>query len=213
MLGINLDTVSLDAEQFKDAPGTYALALVVRDEAEAQRASDRANGVQRAEALTLRQLVIDPASLERWASRKPWYEYLAAFSVLERCAGKLDLSLPETIERIAKEIHPPNWQTLYWMHAYLKAIHDHKTDLAGVADEFEQQVQAEAARVASQALSASAKKAAGVRHKENRDLKAEAVAWYVKHRDTMSKNKAAERIAAEVVPVTVRTVRDWLIGV
>ena len=52
------------------------------------------------------------------------------------------------------------------------------------------------------------------RHAENRDLKAEAIAYYRDHRDEFkSKDAAAQYIAERVVPLKVRTVRDYLTGV
>lgn len=59
-----------------------------------------------------------------------------------------------------------------------------------------------------------AKIGANARHKENRDMKAQALEWYAAHGASVgSKDAAAEAIAGKVVPVKFRTVRDWLKGV
>lgn len=52
------------------------------------------------------------------------------------------------------------------------------------------------------------------RHTENRDLKAEAIAYYRDHRDEFSsKDAAAQFIAERIVPLKERTVRDYLTGI
>ncbi|HLE64360.1 MAG TPA: hypothetical protein VI750_14510 [Pyrinomonadaceae bacterium] len=59
----------------------------------------------------------------------------------------------------------------------------------------------------------SARKAAEARHKENRDFKREVIAYYTAHqREFKSMDAAAEAIVSKVklVPVTFRTVRDWI---
>lgn len=49
------------------------------------------------------------------------------------------------------------------------------------------------------------------RHRENRALKADALRYYVAHQQKFkSKDEAAEAIARKVVPVSFRTVREWL---
>lgn len=55
---------------------------------------------------------------------------------------------------------------------------------------------------------------ADARHKENRDMKTQALEWYAANKDKVgSKDSAAEAIAGKVVPVKFRTARDWLKGV
>lgn len=56
------------------------------------------------------------------------------------------------------------------------------------------------------------KRAAAVRHAENRALKQQAIETYLDG-DFTSKDAAAEYIAGKVVPVKFRTVREWLKGV
>ena len=66
---------------------------------------------------------------------------------------------------------------------------------------------------AKAALSDLAKRAAGVRHSENREMKAQVLAWFAENRGKYrSKDEAAAIIAGKVVPVTFRTVREWLKG-
>ena len=216
MLGIELDTVSLDAEQFSDDPGIYALAKVVSEEMDAQRdiQSVRAGievrkfvGSQRVGYTRISDF-LKPELLTARLDREPWYAFLTNLDALRRCAERLGLSVPDAIKRISTEIHPPNWQTLFWMRAFLVEAHNRHGELAKVAAEFDKRVQDEAVRIVSE----GAKKAAGARHAENRDMRAEAIAWYTARRDTLSKDAAAEQIAGKVLPVKFRTVRDWLKG-
>ena len=52
---------------------------------------------------------------------------------------------------------------------------------------------------------------AHARHRENRALKDDAMRYYVAHQHKFkSKDEAAEAIARKVVPVSFRTVREWL---
>lgn len=56
-----------------------------------------------------------------------------------------------------------------------------------------------------------ARDAADARHRENRALKSEAETWYWANKDNYSsKDRAAEEIATKVVPVAVRTAREWI---
>jgi hypothetical protein len=141
--------------------------------------------------------------LER--SRKHWHEFITEFKLLQRCGDRLNLGLLDLIERIYKQIHPPNWQTLFWMHAWLKVEGNQRRKL----EKFAALVRTDERRK----ISNLAKKAADVRHAENRDMKAEAIAWYVARRDTLTKDDAALEIAGKVLPVKFRTVRDWLKGI
>jgi hypothetical protein len=51
------------------------------------------------------------------------------------------------------------------------------------------------------------------RHKENRAMKEQVLEWWKKNAgEVRSKDAAAEQIAGKVVPVSFRTVRDWLKG-
>lgn len=58
-----------------------------------------------------------------------------------------------------------------------------------------------------------AKMGAKARHRENRAMKAQVLEWYAAHsHEVRSKDAAAGEVAGKVVPVTFRTVRDWLKG-
>lgn len=61
------------------------------------------------------------------------------------------------------------------------------------------------------AIADRAKLGAAARHKENRDMKAEAFAWLNSNMDRFSSlDSAAAAIAGSVLPVTFRTARDWV---
>jgi len=66
--------------------------------------------------------------------------------------------------------------------------------------------------VVKRILTDRARRAADVRQKENREIKAEALEWYKQHRNEYaSKDAAAQYIATRVVPGTAfGTVRRWL---
>ena len=203
MLGIEVDTVSLDAEQFKHDPKTYALALVIGEEVEAQRVVE--GGRRPAHNNYLKQLLLDPSVFSSVANGKRWHEFITEFKLLERCGERLNLGLLDLIERINKEIRPPNWQTLFWMHAWLEVESNQRRKIK----KFAALVRTDERRK----ISNMAKKAADGRHAENRAMKAEAIAWYVARRGALKKDDAAHEIAGKVLPVKFRTVRDWLKGI
>lgn len=52
------------------------------------------------------------------------------------------------------------------------------------------------------------------RHHENRDMKKQAIDWYLERRNTgLTKDAAAEAIAGKIVAARFRTVRKWLTNV
>ncbi|MDO8051127.1 MULTISPECIES: hypothetical protein [unclassified Janthinobacterium] len=59
-------------------------------------------------------------------------------------------------------------------------------------------------------LSMQAKKGAAARHKENREMKLEVWDWDEKQNEYKSINSAAEAAAGKLVPVTLKTVREWI---
>ena len=60
-------------------------------------------------------------------------------------------------------------------------------------------------------LSEKQREAAGARHKENRQMKAEVMEWCKSEMHTFkSMDSAAEAIAGKLVPVTFRTARQWI---
>ncbi len=61
-------------------------------------------------------------------------------------------------------------------------------------------------------LSSNAKKAAEVRHTENRQLKEEGLAWYAANKHNYSNKDDAAQDMTKIVPVKFRTARDWLIN-
>lgn len=55
---------------------------------------------------------------------------------------------------------------------------------------------------------------ANKRHAENHDMKRQAIEYYIENKNTFnSKDDAAEKISNKIVPVSPRTVRDWLKGI
>ncbi len=58
------------------------------------------------------------------------------------------------------------------------------------------------------------KKAADIRHKENREMKSQAIQYYKEnYKDFSNKDDAAMEIAKKVVPAKFSTVRGWLKGI
>lgn len=147
---VDRENISLDAERLKENKKTYALALVVSEEVEALR-------LARGERVTtyknnLAQLLRDPDSLVA-ANPNPWYTFVTDMDLPNRCAFRLGLSRTQTIERICKELLPPNWETLFWMHACLENLRKNAKELVLL----ERQIH-EAEKFA---ISGAAKKAAG----------------------------------------------------
>lgn len=66
-------------------------------------------------------------------------------------------------------------------------------------------------REMSPSISDVARKAADSRHAENRAMKAQVLEWYERNAQSFnSKDEAASEAAGKIVPVTFRTVRNWL---
>ena len=65
--------------------------------------------------------------------------------------------------------------------------------------------------IVKRAISERQREYAKARNKEHNQLKADALNWYRDHKDRFSsKDKAAEAMAGKIVPVSHRTVRNWL---
>ena len=60
-------------------------------------------------------------------------------------------------------------------------------------------------------VSSQSREAAGARHHENRELRNQAIQHYIAHEASYkSMDAAATAIAGKIVPVTFRTVRNWI---
>jgi hypothetical protein len=62
-------------------------------------------------------------------------------------------------------------------------------------------------------ISTIAKKAAEARHAENRQLKADGLAWYAENKQNYSSKDDAAQAMTKVVPVKFRTARSWLTNI
>ena len=71
-----------------------------------------------------------------------------------------------------------------------------------------------AAAVALNEIEASKKRTVDARHAENRDMREQVITWWEANKHTgISKDKAAEKMAGKLVPLTFRTIRDYLKGI
>lgn len=135
------------------------------------------------------------------ANPNPWYTFVTDMDLLNRCAFRLGLSRTQTIERICKELLPPNWETLFWMHACLENLGKNAKELVLLerriheADKF--------------AISGAAKRAAQGRHAKNHCDKKSVFKWCDEHMHKFkSMDDAALNIAETFIPQKFRTVRE-----
>jgi len=56
------------------------------------------------------------------ADLAPWFELLTNLDVIEAVADQLSISLTATLTAIIEKLCPPNWQTFFWMRAYVDRL-------------------------------------------------------------------------------------------
>lgn len=191
--------VFLDAELFQDKPSTYTLAAVVSEEVENQRVAE--GGQTQPYKVTF----ADIAKPDFWTgpNNKKWHEFAADLKLLQRCSRRLGLSLPQTVERVYKELSPPNWETLFWMHAFVETLSENAREMAVLKKQID--------FAGQRAISEQQQKYAAERHAENRAMKAEVFAWLDTNRaNYKSMDSTAEAIAGKIAPIAFRTARDWV---
>ncbi len=134
---------------------------------------------------------------------KKWHELVADLKLLQRCARRLGLPLPQTVERVYKELSPPNWEMLFWMHAFVETLQESAKETTAL--------EAQLASAGQRAISERQRNLANRRHEENRAMKADVFAWLdTNMANYKSLDKAAEAMAGKIVPLAFRTVRDWV---
>jgi hypothetical protein len=192
---------SLDPEQFKENPSTYALALVVRDETEAQRVTEGGRLLPDKRGVSLG--LLGNADLWAPANFKRWYEFITNMDVLKRCAVRLGLPLAIVTERVYKELSPPNWETLFWMYAFLETLGDSVRAQTVLESRIKE--------AGERAISTMAKKGSDERHGPNRESKQKVFAWCDENMGRFkSMDDAAWDIAETFVPQKFRAVREWM---
>lgn len=189
------NSATLDAEPYKNDPKVYELACVIRDEVAMMLPSK-----ERPRAPSKNALV---DLLNGQAMAQPWHYHVTDIGLLRRSAARLGCSMRETVERIRTELFPPNWETLFWLQAYLEAV----ADSVNAEIEFAQR-EAEAKRLARSEL---ARQNGAKAHSENRAMKMDVFAWLDENMVRFnSMDSAAQEISTNVAPVAFRTARDWV---
>jgi len=184
----------LDPESFVDAE-TQQIAMVLNDEVEKFREAERRQS--RPEPLGVFGHVGYAVDL------RPWYEIACDVELVLRAAERLGMTAQQLAIKVSALL-TPNWHGFFWMAAWLRELHEHQDKIKRIADEVVLLVEGQK-KIWSM-------KAVDKRHAENRDMRAQAIAWYAERRHRMSKNAAAEEMSHKVVPVGFRTIRAWLIN-
>jgi hypothetical protein len=124
-----LSRYALDVSRFAGT-SSHELALVVHLETETQRAieaqefeANKKTGNLPAPTNALMSMV-EPYD---WSTSKPWDEYAKNIDVLERCDASLGVPAGEVAKRIVSELHPKNWEVIFWIGAWLQVV-DEKAD-------------------------------------------------------------------------------------
>ena len=105
---------------FENSP-TYELAEVVHRETEIARAIAAAQfKEQYGEPKSFNLLSSSPGAYDP-TTFASWSNYLD-FEVLGRCANTLSISIGALLGRIVEELHPNNWELLFWQGAYYREM-------------------------------------------------------------------------------------------
>lgn len=131
---------ALDVAHYVGSPA-HPLAVVVHRETEVERA---------AASLAFRQEHGDtPVQTNALAAllvpfdhnkSRPWFEYLT-FAVVDRCAVALDITAGALLGRVVSDLHPANWEMLFWQGAYHRAIEDSSLELVDAEMKLEEQAE------------------------------------------------------------------------
>jgi hypothetical protein len=193
-----MDGTSLRPESFKADAEALKLATVIAEETEAARAASMKTAFR---AEPVRRGLLEAKPLPR-AELQRWYEFATDLHLLQRAAERLELDGPTLVSQVMSTLHPPNWETFFYIRAWW--------ELALESESEEAILDATAKKRARQMVSTSARKAAEVRHAENHSMHDGAIAWYKMHRGEFStKDKAAQHITT-LMPVAFSTARRWL---
>lgn len=143
----------LDAAQYVNDPEARRLALVVSEEVENARSTERSTEAPITNLLS--QQLFPSAD-------KPWHEYALDLDLLRRVSERLNMSLPVVARSIQHKFRPPNWQSFFWMAAWLDEIsaERNKARMLGVILE----TQARMATATKNQVTQQAKAAADARH-------------------------------------------------
>lgn len=59
---------------------------------------------------------------EVWINQRAWHTFLTDLEVMKACCGRLGISRREYINSCLDLLHPPNWEALFWMGAWLDQL-------------------------------------------------------------------------------------------
>ena len=120
-------TLGLAIEQYKDDPIKSAFAGVVYDEIEKRRVSlGGIRGGGNRNYLLASLLKNEPGSDhgDAYQNSRPWFEFLSDMVVIDAARERLKLSTIEFLSLCIADLHAPNWETLFWMRAYLESVNN-----------------------------------------------------------------------------------------
>lgn len=120
MLGIFGDTsIKLDPDKFEEEDAR-TFARIVATEIEAERTKSGGNKKRLGTNALFGVLDGDGESIV--ADLTPWFEYLSRLEVVERVAAEIERDVTTTLTIIMDWLSPPNWQTFFWMRAYIERL-------------------------------------------------------------------------------------------
>ena len=166
-LGFGRDEpLQLDVNRYSADPVTAAFANVVHDEIESRRvALGGVYGGHRGWLLGSLLKVEEPTHGD-YENRRHWFEYLTDLDVIEKASQRLNVTTLEFLSTCMKKLRPPNWESLFWMHAFFRsAVGTH---------EFTAQIALREAEVARRARSETATKGANAKLAKDPKQKAKA---------------------------------------
>jgi hypothetical protein len=95
-------------------PALHHVVGVLCEEVEVARQAQRKSESPRPAGL------LSPGRLIFPADETPWFEFAIQLTVLERCARRLEVTPSVVAKFVADGLSPPNWQTYFWLAAYLE---------------------------------------------------------------------------------------------
>jgi hypothetical protein len=208
-------SAALDVAQFH-ATHSHDLAVVVHRETEAARAADVAKlEAEHGEFMPNQNLLMALTRPASWCASTNWSEYLTD-ETLRRCAAVLKISTGALLKRIVSELHPANWEVLFWRGAWHRQVEESSLEVVDLEMRLEEQAEKFEAQ-----KRANAKAGGHASHeKEYGSAKAFVLAEWTKHKDSYGGNKTAFarhyvlKVKAECDRVvTQRTIANsWLAG-
>lgn len=115
---------TLELSRYAEDPERLQFAVVVREEIEKCRV-DRVGDYKPPRHKNVLMGLLHPIdysdSDEAEAYRAKWFEFLTELDVIRAAGERLRMGPSQFLDMCIKRLMPPNWETLFWMRAYLDA--------------------------------------------------------------------------------------------